>query len=68
LGGICPFGWRRDGERLIEHPAEQAALEEVRAMRAGGATLRAISAALKAKGHSLSHEGVARALRAVADQ
>jgi hypothetical protein len=35
-----------------------------RALRAGGASLRAVADAMAAKGHKISHEGVARVLRA----
>src|SRR3954449_12777723 len=52
LGGTVPFGFRlgEDGE-LIEHEGEQAATREARAMKEGGASLRAIAEALQAKGH-----------------
>jgi DNA invertase Pin-like site-specific DNA recombinase len=65
LGGLVPFGWRRgEGGELRAHEGEQAAIREIVAMRASGATPRAISAALKGRGHALSHEGVASVLRA----
>lgn len=64
LGGKVPFGWRR-GEtgELVAHDGEQAAIREMRAMRAEGKALRAIAAAMQANGHKISHEGVAGVLR-----
>ena len=65
LGGKVPFGFRRgdDGE-LIRHEAEQEAIREIVSLRAQGNALRAIAQAVAAKGHKLSHEGVAGVLRA----
>ena len=39
-----PFGFRREGDALIEDAAQQSALAEMRTMRAQGATLSAIAA------------------------
>lgn len=70
LGGIMPFGYRlvRDddgkGGRLVPHDGEQEAIREMAALRAQGKPLRAIAEAMRAKGHKLSHEGVAGVLRA----
>jgi putative DNA-invertase from lambdoid prophage Rac len=65
LGGKVPFGFRRgdDGE-LVPHEAEQEAIREMAALRAEGEALRAIATAMAAKGHRISHEGVAGVLRA----
>ena len=65
LGGKVPFGFRRgdDGE-LVPHEAEQEAIREMVALRAQGKALRAIAEAVQAKGHRISHEGVAGVLRA----
>jgi putative DNA-invertase from lambdoid prophage Rac len=65
LGGIVPFGFRRgaDGD-LVAHEAEQEAIREIVALRAQGRPLRAIADAVRAKGVKISHEGVARVLRA----
>ena len=65
LGGKIPFGYRRgdDGE-LVRHEGEQEAIEQMIALRAEGKPLRAISAAMAAKGYSITHEGVAGVLRA----
>jgi DNA invertase Pin-like site-specific DNA recombinase len=65
LGGTAPFGYRkgRNGE-LVEVPKQQAAIARMQAMRAEGASLRAISEALKASGFKLSHVGVRNALEA----
>jgi putative DNA-invertase from lambdoid prophage Rac len=64
LGGKVPFGFRRgdDGE-LVPHEAEQEAIREMAALRAEGEALRAIATAMAAKGHRISHEGVAGVLR-----
>jgi hypothetical protein len=45
------------------HEAEQEAIREMIALRTQGASLRAIAAAMQAKGHRISHEGVAGVLR-----
>ena len=64
LGGKVPFGYRRGGEgELVPHEAEQEAIREMIALRAEGNALRAIAAVVQAKGHKISHEGVAGALR-----
>jgi putative DNA-invertase from lambdoid prophage Rac len=66
-GGSVPFGFRRggeDGELLVPHQAEQEAIKEMVALRGQGRPLRAISDAMRAKGHRISHEGVAGVLRA----
>jgi len=39
-----PFGYRRDGDRLVENPEQQAALAEARTMHEKGASLRQIAA------------------------
>ncbi len=66
LGGKVPFGFRRgdDGE-LVPHEAEQEAIREMVALRAQGKALRAIADAMRARGHKISHEGVAGTLRTV---
>jgi putative DNA-invertase from lambdoid prophage Rac len=67
LGGKVPFGFRRgDGGELVPHEAEQEAIREIIALRAQGRPLRVIAEAVAAKGHRLSHEGVAGVLRAAA--
>ncbi|WP_158805640.1 recombinase family protein [Acidisoma sp. L85] len=55
LGGKVPFGFvvGEDGG-LVEHPAQQEAIAKVHAMRAEGATMRAITDALALDGHRLS--------------
>ena len=66
LGGSVPFGFRRGGEDrelLVPHEAEQQAIREIKRLRAEGKALRAIAAAVRAKGHKISHEGVANVLR-----
>jgi DNA invertase Pin-like site-specific DNA recombinase len=59
LGGIMPFGYRLAENGALE-PIEdqQRAIAEMHRMRAAGASLRAISAAMKGIGHDLSHEAV----------
>lgn len=64
LGGTVPFGFRRgESGELVPHEAEQEAIREMVALRAEGRPLRAIAEAVRAKGHKLSHEGVAGILR-----
>jgi DNA invertase Pin-like site-specific DNA recombinase len=59
LGGTAPFGWHVGyGGELIERPEQQAALRRIRALRAQGASLRAIAAALAQDGHRLSHVAI----------
>jgi putative DNA-invertase from lambdoid prophage Rac len=66
LGGIRPFGWRPgdDGE-LIPVAGEQEAIIEIKRLRAEAKPLRAIAEAVRAQGHKISHEGVARVLARV---
>jgi putative DNA-invertase from lambdoid prophage Rac len=65
LGGTVPFGFRRgEGGELVPHEGEQKAIKEMRRLRARGRSLRAIAEAVQAKGHKISHEGVAGVLRA----
>jgi putative DNA-invertase from lambdoid prophage Rac len=69
LGGIKPFGFNvieSDGNvELVRDEAEQAAIADMVAMRAQGLALRPIAEAMRRKGHNISHEGVARVLKAV---
>ena len=64
LGGKVPFGFRR-GENgdLVRHETEQEAIREMVAWRAQGKALRTIAEAVQARGHRISHEGVAGILR-----
>jgi putative DNA-invertase from lambdoid prophage Rac len=65
LGGKVPFGFRRgDTGVLIRHEAEQEAIQEMIVLRGQGKPLRAIASAMEAKGHRISHEGVAGVLKA----
>jgi putative DNA-invertase from lambdoid prophage Rac len=65
LGGKIPFGFRRaENGDLVEVPAEQEAIRQMVALRAQGRPLRAIAADVQAKGHKISHEGVAGVLKA----
>jgi hypothetical protein len=50
---------------LIPYEAEQEAICEIVALRAQGKALRAIAHAVAAKGHTLSHEGVAGVFKGV---
>jgi putative DNA-invertase from lambdoid prophage Rac len=64
LGGKVPFGFRRgESGELVPVNAEQKAIREIRRLRAQGRPLRAIAEAIKAKGLTISHEGVANVLR-----
>jgi putative DNA-invertase from lambdoid prophage Rac len=66
LGGKIPFGFRRgDSGELVPHESEQEAIREMIALRAQGRPLRAIAAEAQAKGHRISHEGVAGVLRTI---
>jgi DNA invertase Pin-like site-specific DNA recombinase len=64
LGGKRPFGFKIqiDGS-LIEDEHEQAAIGKIKAMKAEGASLRSIQAALQAEGYKLSHVTVNRILK-----
>jgi putative DNA-invertase from lambdoid prophage Rac len=64
LGGIVPFGFRvgEDGS-LVPDAAEQALIAHARALRADGATLRAIQAELAEQhGRKLSLDALHRVL------
>jgi putative DNA-invertase from lambdoid prophage Rac len=64
LGGKVPFGFRRgESGELVPHEAEQEAIREIVALRGQGNPLRAIAEAIQAKGHQISHEGVAGVLK-----
>jgi DNA invertase Pin-like site-specific DNA recombinase len=77
LGGSVPFGYKAiptttpdgkvKGADLVADPGEQRAIARIKALRAQGKSLRAISAVLKDQGVKLSHEGVARVLAAQAE-
>jgi site-specific DNA recombinase len=48
--GRTPFGFRREGDRLLPDPAEAAVLEEMRAARADGISSHKIADMLNARG------------------
>lgn len=48
--GRTPFGLRRDGDRLVPDAAEAAVLAEIRAARAGGASLHRVAEDLNSRG------------------
>jgi DNA invertase Pin-like site-specific DNA recombinase len=52
IGGQVPYGWQACAKDLDTDPAERAALLRMRELRAGGASYRAIVAALKAEGYA----------------
>jgi putative DNA-invertase from lambdoid prophage Rac len=64
LGGKVPFGFRiGDDGRLVPDDAEQAVIAHARALRADGATLRAIQSALEVQhGRKLSLDALHRVL------
>jgi len=63
LGGKVPFGFTVGaGGALVAEPAQQGAIAEARRLRAGGATMRAVQAALEARGHRLSLAALHRVL------
>jgi putative DNA-invertase from lambdoid prophage Rac len=68
LGGIVPFGFRvGDDGSLVPDAAEQALIAHARALRADGATLRAIQAVLETQhGRRLSLDALHRVLSASA--
>jgi putative DNA-invertase from lambdoid prophage Rac len=66
-GGDRPFGWRvvkrgADEGKLVPVDAEQQALVDMFRMREEGLSLRDIAGTLKARGLSISHQSVKRAL------
>ena len=68
-GGGRPFGWRfgeANGHgracELIPDPEEQAAIDEIIAMRAQGRSLMAIRDAMRARGFPISHQLVANTI------
>src|SRR3954454_12904666 len=65
LGGKPPFGWEigKTGQ-LVPVADQQQALKRMQALRAEGASLRAIAATLAAEGIQISHEGVKKILAA----
>jgi hypothetical protein len=50
IGGKVPYGFRREGNRLIECPREQKTIAEAKRLRSEGLSLRAIAADLAARG------------------
>ena len=62
LGGTVPFGYRLVDGELVQDEAQQEAIREMVALRGQRRWLRAIAAEMQAKGHKISHEGVARIL------
>ena len=67
LGGSAPFGWRvGEGGALMARPEQQAALAQIRALRAEGLSLRAIAAQVTKNGIPVSHVAVANSLKAAA--
>jgi DNA invertase Pin-like site-specific DNA recombinase len=71
LGGKVPFGYRveQDGRGgvLVEVEEEQAVVAEAVKLRRGGATLRAVQAALEARGQHLSLAALQRIVSDGAD-
>ncbi len=65
LGGTPPFGWCvGENGQLLPMPEQQAALQQMRTLRAQGMSLRRISDHMEAAGFTLSHVGVKKVLRA----
>ena len=68
LGGKVPFGFTVSAAGdLVEEPGQQSAITEARRMRANGATMRAIQAAIESLGHRLSLAAVHRVLTDTGD-
>ena len=61
-GGVMPFGWARDGDKLVEVPEQQAVIKRMKRLRAQGKSLRAIRDAMNAAGVAISHTGVQAAV------
>ena len=63
IGGSAPFGYRVEGSgrdaKLVEDPAQQAALQQARELRAAGMSYRKIAAALPV---TVSYEALRKAL------
>ena len=72
-GGNVPYGWRQVGDQWVEDDAEQRVMADIVAARAKGMSLRAIAAALTAKGLMTKQGGawgasqVSRVLRYAAE-
>lgn len=59
LGGTRPFGFTvTDEGALVEVEAEQAAIQEMRALKAGGKSLRVIASVMATRGFEMSHNRV----------
>jgi hypothetical protein len=56
-----------EGYELSPHDGEQEAIREIKRLGAEGLARRPIAEAMRAKGHKISHEGVAGVLRADRD-
>jgi DNA invertase Pin-like site-specific DNA recombinase len=62
-GGPPPFGFRHDEHKnLVPVPEQQAAIRQMRRLKAKGLSLRAIAAQIADSGIRISHVGVLRAL------
>jgi site-specific DNA recombinase len=55
--GAVPLGFKRQGDVLVVDAAEQAVLERVRLLAAGGARLSVIASMLKDEGHKTKRGG-----------
>lgn len=67
LGGTRPFGFTVTEEgALIEIEAEQAAIQEMRALKAEGKSLRVIAGVMATRGFEMSHNRVKDVLTRVA--
>lgn len=63
-GGLVPWEMTvGENGKLEPIPERTEAVREMTAMRAAGASLRTISAAMREKGHSISHEAVKQLLQ-----
>jgi DNA invertase Pin-like site-specific DNA recombinase len=59
LGGRVPFGYSVSEEgALVEAEGQQAAIQEMKGMRAAGHSLRTIASAIKERGFTVSHNAV----------
>jgi putative DNA-invertase from lambdoid prophage Rac len=66
LGGRVPFGWSIGPEgELMKDLSQQRAIRRMTALRIGGASFRAIAAALQTEGFEISHAGVKKVLEGI---
>ena len=58
--GSVPYGWSRDGDRLVKHDKEQSVLARMRKLRAKGTSYDRIARVLNARGTGEARGSLAR--------